>query len=64
MNAPVEKKHKNQKGQTFIEFLLILLVLMTISLTFFKSFNFGIGSRWEIYLKVIAYPNQNEVVIP
>jgi len=63
MNAPIEKKHKNQKGQTFIEFIFLLVVLMTISLTFLKTFNYGIGSRWETYLKIIARPNQSEVSI-
>jgi uncharacterized protein (UPF0333 family) len=61
MDAVIEKTHKNQKGQTFIEFIFLLVVLMTISLTFFKSFNYGIGLRWEAYLKVIAIPNQDEV---
>jgi len=63
MNALIEKKHKNQKGQTFIEFIFLLLILMTISITFFKSFNYAIGTRWEAYLKIIARPNQAEVNI-
>ena len=63
MDAAIEKKHKNQKGQTFIEFIFLLVVLMTISLTFFKTFNYGIATRWEAYLKLITIPNQDEVNI-
>jgi uncharacterized protein (UPF0333 family) len=63
MNALIEKKHKNQKGQTFIEFIFLLVILMTISLAFLKTFNYATATRWEAYLKIIARPNQNEINI-
>ena len=54
------KKLKNQKGQTFIEFIFILLLLVSISFGFMKGFSFFIGTRWELMLKIIARPNTIE----
>lgn len=51
---------KNQKGQTFLEFIFILLLLATISFGFMKGFTYLIGSRWEAMLTLIARPNQIE----
>jgi hypothetical protein len=55
---------KNQKGQTFLEFILVLLMLITISFGFMKGFSHLIGTRWELMLKIIARPNQDSVVLP
>jgi len=64
MNSPKECKLRDQKGQTFIEFILLLVILMTISFGFIRGFNTLIGTRWEIMLKIIAVPNQSDVSIP
>ncbi len=48
---------KNENGQTFLEFLLILLVMMGMSFAMLRGFNGGIGSRWTAIVKVIAKPN-------
>ena len=55
---------KNQKGQTFLEFIFILLILITISFGFMKGFSYLVGTRWELMLKIIAKPNQSEVKLP
>ncbi|MBY0413457.1 MAG: hypothetical protein K2Q18_04800 [Bdellovibrionales bacterium] len=55
---------KNQKGQTFLEFIFILLILMTISMAFMKSFSLLVGNRWEVMLKIIARPNGSSVTLP
>ena len=55
---------KNQNGQTFLEFIFILMILMTISFGFMNGFSRLIGTRWEIMLKIIARPNQNSVTLP
>lgn len=52
---------KNQKGQTFLEFILVLLMLITIAWTFMTGFNHYIGARWEVMLKIIARPNGNNI---
>lgn len=55
---------KNQKGQTFLEFIFVLMILVTISFAFMKGFNRLIGTRWEVMLKIIATPEQSSVIIP
>ena len=55
---------RDQKGQTFIEFILILVLLITMSFGFMTGFRHLVGTRWEVMLKIIARPNANEVNIP
>jgi hypothetical protein len=55
---------KDQKGQTFLEFIFILMILISISFAFMKGFSYLIGSRWEIMLKIIARPNTSSIQIP
>lgn len=64
MNSPEVSKLQDQKGQTFIEFILLLVILMTISFGFIRGFNTLIGTRWEVMLKIIANPNQSDVSLP
>ena len=69
MTYSKENMHKvnplfNQKGQTFLEFIFILVLLITISFSFMRGFNHLIGVRWELMLKIIARPNASEVVFP
>jgi len=54
----------NQNGQTFLEFIFILMILVTISFGFMNGFSRLVGTRWEIMLKIIARPNQNSVTLP
>lgn len=46
----------NQKGQTFLEFILILLIMVTISFGFLKGFRYMVGTRWEVMLQIIGRP--------
>jgi hypothetical protein len=55
---------KNQNGQTFLEFIFILMILVTISFAFLRGFSYLIGTRWEIMLKIIARPNQDTIQLP
>jgi hypothetical protein len=64
MLFPKENILQDQKGQTFIEFIFILVLLITMSFTFMRGFNSLIGSRWEVMLKLIARPNASEVMFP
>lgn len=64
MTFPKEHMLCDQKGQTFIEFIFILVILITISFTLMRGFNHLVGSRWEVMLKIIARPNASEVVFP
>jgi hypothetical protein len=54
----------NQKGQTFLEFILLLMILITLSFGFMAGFNRYVGTKWNAYLKIIAKPNSATVTIP
>lgn len=64
IEKPVQIHLKNQNGQTFLEFIFILMILVTISFGFMNGFSRLIGTRWEIMLKIIARPNQSSVTLP
>ena len=59
-----ENQLSDQKGQTFIEFILIMVLLIIVSFTFMRGFNRLVGTRWEIMLKIVASPNASDVVFP
>lgn len=59
-----DSKVLDQKGQTFIEFIFLFLVLISLSFGFLSGFRSYIGFRWEKMIKIIASPNENEVQIP
>ena len=61
---PKANKLTNQKGQTFIEFIFLLIILVTISFTLLRGFRGMVGGRWEVMLKIIAKPNQSEISFP
>jgi hypothetical protein len=64
MKKENENVVKNQKGQTFVEFILLMVLLVSISFTFMSSMRSFIGNRWELMIKIIASPNQSEVTMP
>ncbi len=49
----------NESGQTFIEFLLLLLILITLSMGMVSGFNNTVGKQWRALVKAIALPNDN-----
>ncbi len=53
--------HKNQKGQSFLEFIFVLFTMITLSMIFIRGINGMVAKRWEVMVKIIASPNQNEV---
>jgi len=50
---------KNQRGQTFLEFLLLLVILVSMSFGLKTGFGYYMGTRWKIMLEIIATPNKN-----
>jgi hypothetical protein len=55
---------KSDSGQTFIEFLILLLVLIALSFALVKGVNNGIGNRWQLLIKMVASPNSDNVILP
>jgi hypothetical protein len=54
--------HKlDQNGQTLIEFVLLLLVLVSLSFTLYRGFNYTIAERWKGLVNVIASPTTTPI---
>lgn len=51
---------KAAEGQTFIEFLFLLLVLMGLSFGVIAGFNGVIANQWKAIVKAVAVPFENE----
>lgn len=49
------KKVMNSRGQTILEFMLLLLVLTTVSYGFVALVNMRIASYWEYAVNIIVY---------
>lgn len=52
---------RNKKGQSFVEFLLLLLVMISLSLGLIAGFNRGLGERWVAMIKVISAPTNTAI---
>lgn len=48
---------KNQKGQSFVEFLFLLLIMIGISYGMIASFNGRTGQRWTEIVNIVASDN-------
>lgn len=48
---------KNAKGQSFVEFLFLFLLLIGLSYTMVAGFNGRIGERWTEMVNIIASDN-------
>jgi hypothetical protein len=64
MHSDKLRQRNNQSGQVFLEFILILVLLASISFGFMKSFRTLIGNRWQVMIQIIARPNGSGVIIP
>lgn len=53
-NNNTENLVNHQKGQTLIEFILLLSVLVGLSLTIQATFNFQIGKIWLKIVRVVV----------
>lgn len=51
------KELLDDSGQTFIEFILLLLVLITLSMGMVGGFNNTVSKQWRALVKAIALPN-------
>jgi len=44
----------DEKGQSFIEFILLLFVILSLSLVMTRGVNNGMGDRWEQLVRTIT----------
>ncbi|MCF8058067.1 MAG: hypothetical protein K9K67_02130 [Bacteriovoracaceae bacterium] len=51
------KPLNNSRGQSFIEFLFLLLILMGLSITLITGINGTVAKQWKALVQAIAIPN-------
>ena len=50
-------RKKDNKGQTLVEFILLLGVIVMLSYTLMSGLNGGVADRWRILVMIITSPN-------
>ncbi len=63
MEAPSETEKHAESGQTLVEFILLLLVITTISFTFMRVTNGNLAKFWMSFARIIVDdPSQNGIL--
>jgi hypothetical protein len=44
----------NEDGQSIVEFVLLLVVVMTLSLVFLKFVNINLATQWKQFVTIIV----------
>ena len=52
---------KKESGQTVIEFLLLFLVIITLSFSLMSGINRGIANIWTNTIKIVASPTDTNI---
>ena len=58
------KKPAANAGQTFVEFILVLLLLVGMAGIFMTISSRGVAQRWQIIVGVITSPNPDQIQKP
>ncbi|MBP5296476.1 MAG: hypothetical protein J6Y94_04005 [Bacteriovoracaceae bacterium] len=58
------KKPAANAGQTFVEFILVLLLLVGLAGIFLSFSSRGVAQRWQTLVGVITSPNPDNVQRP
>jgi hypothetical protein len=45
---------QNENGQSIVEFVLLLVVVMTLSLVFLKFVNINLADQWKLFVTIIV----------
>jgi hypothetical protein len=51
----------NQNGQSLIEFVLLMLVLIVLSFAVYRGFNYAMSERWKALIGIIANPTTTPI---
>lgn len=54
----------DEKGQTFVEFIFLMLVMIIMSFVMFQGFRTGIADRWSKLVQMIADPTTSDTSLP
>jgi hypothetical protein len=49
-----EQENNAEKGQTFLEFILLFVFILTLSRFMMGGINGSLGDRWVVFVKKIA----------
>lgn len=55
-----KRKLSDSSGQSFIEFLFLLLVLLGLSITLVTGMNTTVAKQWSALVQAIALPNDTD----
>lgn len=53
----------DESGQTFLEFLLLIAVMITLSYVMIGGVNTQIAKRWTMLVKIIADPTTSNIQV-
>jgi hypothetical protein len=56
-----EQENNSVKGQSFLEFILLLMVILSMSIVMVKGINGSAGDRWVALVKKIAGPTTSPI---
>lgn len=57
----LEKNRDRESGQTLVEFLFLMIVLIGMSFAMLSGFNAGIANRWQALVTLIAQPTPSNI---
>ncbi len=63
MNNNENNLNTSESGQGFIEFMLLLLVVLTFAYVMLNGINIGLKKRWTDIVKVITAPTSSKIEI-
>ncbi|RLA65044.1 MAG: hypothetical protein DRQ88_02700 [Epsilonproteobacteria bacterium] len=64
MEPPVpEVSLKNDSGQTVLEFVLLLTVILMLSIMLTGGLNGRLAIRWKSLIEVISWPSDTPIVV-
>jgi hypothetical protein len=61
MNNNENNINSSESGQGFIEFMLLLLVVLTLAAVMLNGINAGLKKRWADIVNVIAAPTPSKI---
>lgn len=58
-----DQKFSDERGQTFLEFLLLIAIMITLSYIMIRGVNGQVAERWTILIKIIAAPTSSNIQV-
>lgn len=58
---PPSSPSSNEDGQTLIEFLFLMIIMITLGFGMLSAFNTGIADQWQALVTIIARPTPSAI---